>query len=79
MKRILIGVTYYHPYISGVSVYAKILAEKLMKTNRVEIISAKYKKGLRSEELVNKVKIKQSFWLPNWKRIHDVAIPISKF
>lgn len=57
MKRILIGVTYYHPYISGVSVYAKILAEKLMKTNKVEIISAKYQKGLKSEELVNKVKI----------------------
>lgn len=57
MKRILIGVTYYNPYISGVSVYAKILAEELIKTNSIEVISAKYQKRLKNEELINKVKI----------------------
>ncbi len=57
MKRILIGVTYYYPYISGVSVYAKILAEELGNNNSVEVIGAKYQKELKSEELINKVKI----------------------
>jgi len=57
MKRILIGVTYYYPYISGVSVYAKILAEELGKNNSVEIISSKFQNKLKKEELMNKVKI----------------------
>ena len=57
MKRILIGVTYYCPYISGVSVYAKILAEELGKNCSVKIISSKYQKELKKEEIINKVKI----------------------
>jgi glycosyltransferase involved in cell wall biosynthesis len=55
MKRILIGVTYYCPYISGVSVYAKILAEELAKKNRVEVIGAKFQKELKKEEIINNV------------------------
>jgi glycosyltransferase involved in cell wall biosynthesis len=57
MKRILIGVTYYHPNISGVSEYAKILAEELSKKNEVEIITAKFKKELLKKETVNRIKI----------------------
>lgn len=57
MKRILIGVTYYYPHISGVSVYAKILAEELVKINSIEVISAKFQKGLKKEEIINKVRI----------------------
>jgi glycosyltransferase involved in cell wall biosynthesis len=57
MKRILIGVTYYHPNISGVSEYAKILAEELSKKNEVEIITAKFKKELLKNETVNRMKI----------------------
>lgn len=57
MKRILIGVTYYYPNISGVSIYAKILAEELGKINRVEVISAKFQKKIKKEEIINGVKI----------------------
>lgn len=57
MKRILIGVTYYQPNISGVSEYAKILAEELGKLNSLEVISGKYKKELKKEEVINGVKI----------------------
>jgi len=59
MKRILIGVTYYHPYISGVSVYAKILAEELGKKNKVEIITAKFQNYLKNKEIINKVKVER--------------------
>lgn len=57
MKRILIGLTYYYPNISGVSVYAKILAEELGKTNSIEVISGRFKKELKKKEVINKVKI----------------------
>lgn len=59
MKRILIGVTYYYPNISGVSVYAKILAEELAKTNSVKIISARFQKKLPENEELNRVKIQR--------------------
>jgi len=59
MKRILIGVTYYYPNISGVSEYAKILAEEEVKTNKVEVISAKFKKELPKNEVINGVKVER--------------------
>lgn len=59
MKKILIGITYYYPNISGVSVYAKILAEESGKLNSVEVISAKFKKDLKNEEVINEVKIRR--------------------
>lgn len=57
MKRILLGVTYYYPNISGVSEYAKILAEELTKKNKVTVICAKYQKFVTEKEVLNKVKI----------------------
>jgi glycosyltransferase involved in cell wall biosynthesis len=57
MTRILIGITYYYPNISGVSEYAKILAEELAKTNSVKIISARFQKKLPENEELNGVKI----------------------
>ena len=59
MKRILLGVTYYYPNISGVSEYAKILAEELARKNKVEIICAKFRKELMDEEFCNGVKIQR--------------------
>ncbi len=59
MKRILIGVTYYYPNISGVSEYAKILAEESERLNSVEVISGKFQKELKEEEIINKVRIKR--------------------
>lgn len=57
MKRILIGVTYYYPNISGVSQYAKILAEELAKENNVEVISAKFRNNLINKENINGVNV----------------------
>ncbi len=59
MKRILVGITYYYPNISGVSIYAKILAEELSKTNEVKIISARFQKKLQENEELNGVKIER--------------------
>lgn len=59
MKRILIGVTYYHPNISGVSEYSKILANELSKKNKVEIITARFKKELPNKEKVGRIKIER--------------------
>jgi len=58
MKRILIGVTYYLPNISGVSVYAQILAEELARRGKeVEILTSNFKDGLENNEKIGGVKI----------------------
>lgn len=57
MKRILIGLTYYYPNISGVSEYVKTLAEELVKSNKVEIICSKHNNNLLGKENLNGVKI----------------------
>jgi glycosyltransferase involved in cell wall biosynthesis len=57
MKRILLGVTYYYPNISGVSEYAKILAEELGKKNKLEVISGKFKNNLENFEKINGVDV----------------------
>ena len=59
MKRILIGVTYYYPNISGVSIYAKILAEELGKKYKINVITAKFKKELLKNEEIDNVKIER--------------------
>jgi glycosyltransferase involved in cell wall biosynthesis len=59
MKRILVGITYYYPNISGVSVYAKILAEELAKTNSAKIITARFQRKLLENEELNGVKIQR--------------------
>lgn len=59
MKRILIGVTYYRPNISGVSEYAKILAEEFSKNNNIEIITARFKKELLKKEKIGEIKIER--------------------
>ena len=48
MAKILIGVTYYSPHISGLTNYAKILAEELTKRgNDVRVISSQFSKNLK--------------------------------
>lgn len=59
MKRILIGLTYYYPNISGVTEYAKILAEELAKTQKIKIISARFKRELKLEEKISGVEVKR--------------------
>lgn len=57
MKRILVGITYYHPNISGVSEYAKILSEELGKKNKIQIITARFKKELSQKEIIGGTQI----------------------
>ena len=59
-KKVLIGLTYYFPYISGLSQYAKLLAEGLVKDGyRVEIITSKFENKL--EDYWFEVKIPDIF------------------
>ncbi len=58
MAKILIGVTYYSPHISGLTNYAKILAEELSKRgNKVKVISGRYNINLKLKEKNNGVEI----------------------
>lgn len=57
-KKILLGLTYYLPNISGVTQYAVILADTLSKRNYgVKIICARNKDGLQKDEIQNGVTI----------------------
>jgi glycosyltransferase involved in cell wall biosynthesis len=54
-KKILIGLTYFSPNVSGVTLYAVILYEELLKRKyKVKIITSKYKKELpeKSDNIV---------------------------
>lgn len=56
--RILISLSYYTPNISGLTNYAKILAEELSKKgNEVTILTSQHNKNLLSQENKNGVKI----------------------
>lgn len=74
-KKILIGLTYFYPYISGLSQYALILAEEMAKSgNKVTVITSKYDKKLKDEEefkLINIVRIRgirigKGFLMPDY-------------
>jgi glycosyltransferase involved in cell wall biosynthesis len=57
-KSILISLTYYYPNISGLSQYAKILAEELVKRgSEVTILCGNHQRKLSESEYVNGVKI----------------------
>lgn len=54
--RILIGLTYYKPNISGVTEYVSILSEELIKRKyQVKIITASFKDGMKSEENIKRI------------------------
>lgn len=56
--KILLGITYYYPNISGVSIYAKRLAEGLVsRGNQITVLTSRHDKKLPEEEIVNGVKI----------------------
>ncbi|HBI33701.1 MAG TPA: hypothetical protein DEA43_00280 [Candidatus Moranbacteria bacterium] len=58
VKKILIALYYYHPYVSGVSVYAKRLAEGLAANGfDVTILTTQFKKRLPAQETINGVNI----------------------
>ena len=56
--KILLGITYYSPNISGVSIYARRLAEGLAsKGHEVTVITSKYRPFLPEKEKINGVQV----------------------
>lgn len=56
--KIVFSVTYYHPYISGLSVYVKRLAEELSKRgHEVQVLCMKHDPELADEEVVGGVRV----------------------
>ncbi|KKR11693.1 MAG: Glycosyl transferase group 1 [Candidatus Woesebacteria bacterium GW2011_GWA1_39_21] len=62
--KILISLSYYTPNISGLTVYAKNLAEELVKKgHQVTVLASRYKNELPRTEAINGVFIKR-LWTP---------------
>ena len=59
MKKIAFVLYYYYPYTSGLSEYARAIAEELAKSNEVEVIVSKHKSDLPNEEVLDGVNIKR--------------------
>ncbi|MBL7150388.1 glycosyltransferase family 4 protein [Candidatus Microgenomates bacterium] len=56
--KFLFSITYYTPYISGLTIYAKRLAEALAKRNhQITILTSQHNKKLPSQEKIKKVKV----------------------
>ncbi len=62
--KILIGISYYHPNISGLTIYAQNLAEELVKRgNSVGILTSRHLNNLPPKEVKKGVLIKR-IWTP---------------
>ena len=62
--KILIGISYYHPNISGLTIYAKRFAEEMVnRSHSVEVLTAKYRKKLPAREIIRGVLITR-IWTP---------------
>jgi glycosyltransferase involved in cell wall biosynthesis len=56
--RILQSITYYMPYVSGITVYAKRLGEALIKKGAdVKVITSQYNDGLKLKEKQKKIEV----------------------
>ncbi len=57
-KKILITLYYYHPYVSGVSINAKRVAEGLAKRgHKVTVLTSRFDKTLPQKEVINGVEV----------------------
>jgi len=57
-KRLLIGLTFYYPNLSGLTKYAGFLAENFVKKNiEVEVICSKHEKNMKLKESVRGVSV----------------------
>jgi glycosyltransferase involved in cell wall biosynthesis len=62
--KLLISISYYYPNISGLTIYAKRVAEEMVKKGlEVNILTSHYKKDLPLQEKINGVLIKR-VWTP---------------
>ena len=82
--KVLMGLTYYSPNISGVTLYAVILAEELIKRKyKVRIITSKYQKNLRDNDSkitrvsgfgLGKGFIMPMYWLKSFKEVEKCDV-----
>lgn len=62
--NILVALSYYYPNISGLSIYAKILSEELVKTGyKVTVLTSRHKSGYKHVSFENGVRVKR-LWTP---------------
>jgi glycosyltransferase involved in cell wall biosynthesis len=55
--RLLLALTYYYPYVSGISEYARLIAEALVPHFHVTVLTGRHRAGLPDVETVNGVEI----------------------
>ncbi|MDR0183631.1 glycosyltransferase family 4 protein [Lysobacter arvi] len=58
--RILIVLTYYAPYVSGVTEFARMVAEHLAKEHEVVVLATRHDPELATEEVINGVRVVRS-------------------
>jgi glycosyltransferase involved in cell wall biosynthesis len=59
--KILVALTYYHPYWTGLTKHAVLLSEELVNNKfDVSVLCTRHKKNLKSSEIVNGVKVFRS-------------------
>ncbi|OGM10403.1 hypothetical protein A2159_03270 [Candidatus Woesebacteria bacterium RBG_13_34_9] len=62
--KLLISISYYYPNISGLTIYAKRIAEEMVKRGfEVNILTSRYKKDLLQHEKINGILVKR-VWTP---------------
>lgn len=66
-RNILIVLSYYHPYVSGVSEYARLLAEGLAKKYDITVLTGQHDPALPDRELLNECTVERGAVLA---RIH---------
>ncbi len=70
--RILTSLTYYLPYLSGISIYAQRLAKALVERgHRVVVLTAQHQKGLKESEDQEGVKVVR---VPVWFTLHKGVV-----
>lgn len=65
--RVLIVLTYYAPYVSGVTEFARMVAEHLAKEHEVVVLATRHDPALPPEEMINGVRVVRS---PVLVRLH---------
>jgi glycosyltransferase involved in cell wall biosynthesis len=61
--KILVSISYYHPNISGLTIYAKNLSESLAAKHKVKLLTSRHLKKLPTKQTLNKVEINR-VWTP---------------
>lgn len=69
--NILIVLSYYSPYVSGVTEFARMLAEDLAKRHQVTVLACRHDDDLPLEEVINGVRVVRA---PVFARLHKGAL-----